>query len=214
MNTEVKDGIKYIVLNTPKTLNLKDELLRLSTESEYYSAIGKSTANFNKIVFLVHQINYWSKVDTTKKSYELNFKAHYEMLGVSGNLLRVMIDALIKLDIIKMLSSFNPEAKKSNRYVLVNPFNIKDENTVNKHFFNPKDPKCPKFIKKWVTDDYKVYQTYNSKYSETEKEAKAPKPKKLSEDERKELEFLRFENNRLNELIEMLETQCASLLTG
>ncbi|MFW0718691.1 hypothetical protein [Pedobacter sp. N23S346] len=172
MKTQLINGKTTLVFNTPKCFDF-----------DAFGKFGYTKANKAKLIFLIHQINYWSQ---NGGDYNLHYKAHYEMLGLSPNDLQSFLSMLVSQKIITLSSAYNNGqnggVKKCNHYKIIKPFSYQlNAENVDKHFFNLEDKRCPLFIKKFVGDDFKVCCTEYSNSAKELKTLKSLKPlKKVS----------------------------------
>lgn len=201
MRTQVINGKTTLVFNTPKGFDF-----------DAFGKFGYTKANRAKLIFLIHQINYWSQ---NGGHYNLHYKAHYEMLGLSPNDLQSFLRMLVSQKIITLLSAYNNGqnggVKKCNHYKIIKPFSYQDNaENVDKHFFNLEDKRCPLFVKKFVGDDFKVCCTEYSKSAKELKTLKALKPlKKVSKSSTPDEKDLIIKQ-QANE-IELLKAELAAL---
>lgn len=154
----IKNEKGNLAFNTPKTHNLE----------EYFC---NEPHLIKKVIFLVHQINYYST--NGNKGYSFHFNNHREFFNIKSSELTCIIDTLINRNVIKQSSSA-VRAVNAAQYSMVQPFNFKNSLESITHNFNLHTDTAITFLHKWLADDGIVKSKKHSAYV---KKAKVTSPK-------------------------------------
>ncbi len=178
--------VKTIYLNTPKELNL--QLLFSELKPVFIP----------KIQFLIHQINF----NHSKGGFQLNIKNHSWLLGIKDGELSSIIAKLVDNDII-IKTGNHQQGKKSNKYSMVNPFNVADKDKVLQHTYQV-DKYL--FLQKWVIDGFVVKAQKDSAFIKVVKSSSSRYP-----DADARIDELTYNNRELQERIKKLEAELTAL---
>lgn len=195
MNINQLKNKNKVVLNTPTNLD--------------FSVFGNlSQTKIDKLIFLIHQINYYTINDGKCKMHKASY---YEFLGLSPKDLNSFLNILIQLNLIEQVTKgfayrdITNKITKSqlSEFVFVNPF---QPETGNQHQYEAFTKNAPLFINKWVTDEFTVKPKDKSKFART---PKANKQKDLNSELQTALLQLQSENRELKEQVKLLEDKLA-----
>ncbi|WP_316841394.1 hypothetical protein [Pedobacter gandavensis] len=139
---------QYFIVNTPKNLNL--DLL--------FPTFNK---NIEKVYWLINQINHFSSTESV--GYTINIKNH-NWLFSSANISGKIISTLVENKIIYQSKKY-VVGKNGKAYKMVQPF--KADNTSNQIFYKKNDSSIPKFLQRFLADDFTVQNAVSTKYKDT-----------------------------------------------
>lgn len=156
--------------------NLKNKnLVVLNTPANFDLSIFdnfKNTENYHKVIFLIHQIDYYTHSEGV---FKIHKESYYQFLGINNHQLNKLLGLLInEAKLIEHIYTGNSFTGRLSEYKFLDPFNPE---TGVKHQYDVEDDKCPEFIKKWVADGFRVLPTEKSAYKRIKKEVKKPKVK-------------------------------------
>jgi|GEM_PF-2259566 len=135
-----------VVLNTP-----------ISLDFAVFGAINKSK-NIHKLIWLIHQINHFTYGVGTCKMHK---ETYYTFLGISPNDLNKYLNILQATGLITQTIVGNNIKNVLSEYVFNAPF---QPNTGEQHIYKLENPKCPAFIKRWASDNFKMKSVKESSY--------------------------------------------------
>lgn len=118
--------------------------------------------SLNFVKFIIHQVN------KSSTGYQIHMINHAYFFGVNSSVVKEIVDILITNNIIRKIGNYQAGVR-SNCYLMVEKFYIEDKTNNNITEFNLGRGTTPKFIYRWVSDDYVVKSRKDSNYSEEKK---------------------------------------------